>query len=152
MTRAHQITAVILMLISAYFAWESLSMNFYTSIGPGPGFFPLFISIALGLLSVLFLIGTTVRPREPLPADFYASRAAYLHIGAVSLALIGTIFLMERLGFRITILLFYLFIFVSFGKVRPVLAILVAMAGSLGVYYIFVKWLMVPLPVGPLGF
>lgn len=152
MTRAHQITAVIIMLVSAYFAWESLDLSFYTPIGPGPGFFPFMISIALGLLGAISMIETTIRPKEQLPPDFWAPRAAYFRIGAVSLALLGTIFLMEWLGFRITMLLFYLLLFFSFGKVRPVWAILVAVAGSVGVYYVFVKWLMIPLPVGPLGF
>ena len=46
---------------------------------------------------------------------------------------------------------FYLFILTVLGRQHWVLTGGIALAGSVGVYYVFVHWLAVPLPIGFLG-
>jgi hypothetical protein len=67
-------------------------------------------------------------------------------------ALAGTTALLDPLGFRLTMLAMYLFLLYTFGQRRPVVMTLVSLAGSFGVYHMFVRWLKVPLPIGVLGF
>ena len=86
-----------------------------------------------------------------MPDDFFADRKGYLRIGAVLAALVGVIALMESIGFCLVMLGFYLFLLIVLGRQHPVVTGIVALAGSLGVYYVFVHWLAVPLPIGLFG-
>lgn len=151
MKRPYQITSAVLILAAAFLARESLRLRYYTSLGPGPGFFPLWLSVLVAALgAAMFWLATFAAP-EARPADFYADRRGYLRIGAVVGALVTVIALLEPLGFRLAMLGFYLFILTALGRQHWALTGGIALAGSFGVYYVFVHWLAVPLPIGFLG-
>jgi putative tricarboxylic transport membrane protein len=149
--RPHQITATILLLFSAFLIYESFRLRYYTSLGPGPGFFPLWVSILVGVLAGVMLYQATFGQSEPMPADFFADKVGYLRIAAVLLALSATVALLEPLGFRLTMLGFLLFLLMALGRVNPYVTVLVALLGSFGTYYVFWGWLRIPLPVGIFG-
>ena len=151
MRRAYQITGAVLLLLAAFVAVESLKLRYYTSMGPGPGFFPFWLAVILGALAVTMLVQTTLGQAEPMPADFFASRTGYLKMGAVVLALAGTTALIEPLGFCLTMLAVYLFLLCTLGRQHPIVTAVVSLGGSFGVYYLFVRWLQVPLPRGLFG-
>jgi putative tricarboxylic transport membrane protein len=151
MKRPYQITSAVLILAAAFLARESLRLRYYTSLGPGPGFFPLWLSVLVAVLGAAMFWRATFGPPEAKPADFYANRGGYLRIGAVIGALVAVIVLIEPLGFRLAMLGFYLFILTALGRRHWLLTGIIAMAGSFGVYYVFVHWLAVPLPIGFLG-
>lgn len=151
MKRPYQIAAAVLLALAAFMAWESIRLRYYTSLGPGPGFFPLWISLLIGLLAAVMWFQATFRQSEPMPADFFAERAGYLRIGVVLLGLTATAVLLEPLGFRLTMLGFLLFVLSALGKVSRVVGIAIALLGSFGTYHVFWHWLKVPLPVGVLG-
>jgi hypothetical protein len=151
MRRAYQITGTVLLLLAAFVADESLKLRYYTPLGPGPGFFPFWLAVILGALAVGMLLQATLGHAEPMPADFFASRTGYLKMGAVVLALVGTTALLEPLGFCLTMLAVYLFLLYTLGRQNLILTALVSLGGSFGVYYLFVRWLQVPLPTGLFG-
>lgn len=151
MKRWYQITSVMSMLVAVFLAREALKLRYYTPLGPGPGFFPLWLSILLAILAVAMFWQATFGKPEAMPADFYADRSGYLRIGAVVAALVGVIVLMGPLGFRLVMLAFYLFLLTVLGRQHPLVTGIVALAGSFGVYYVFVHWLAVPLPIGLFG-
>ena len=151
MKRPYQITGAVLILSAVCLIRESLRLRYYTPLGPGPGFFPLWLSILLGILGVAMCWRATRGVLEPMPADFYADRRGALRIAAVVGALVAVIALLEPLGFRLAMLSFYLFILTVLGRQHWVLTGGIALAGSVGVYYVFVHWLAVPLPIGFLG-
>ena len=151
MKRPYQITSAVLILVAAFLARESLRLRYYTPLGPGPGFFPLWLSVFVAALGAAMFWRATFCPPEARPADFYADRRGYLRIGAVIGALVSVIVLLEALGFRLAMLGFYLFILAALGRQHWLLAGAIALAGSFGVYYVFVHWLTVPLPIGFLG-
>jgi hypothetical protein len=64
---------------------------------------------------------------------------------------VATTVFLERLGFCLTMLAVYLFLLRALGRQGLIVTALVALAGSFGVYYLFVHWLQVPLPTGILG-
>ncbi len=151
MKRPYQITGTVVVFFSAFVAVESLSLKFYTSYGPGPGFFPFWISVFLGLLAANMVFRATFQPRDPMPDGFFASKKGYLRVGAILLALVATIVFMDELGFRPMMLLFYLFLLSALGRQNHLVTAAVALAGSWGVYYVFVELLKVPLPIGMFG-
>lgn len=151
MKRPYQITGLVLLLVAAFLVRESLSLRYYTPLGPGPGFFPLWLSILLAILAVAMLWRATFGKSEAMPADFYPDRKGYLRIGAVLGALIGVILLIKPLGFRLVMVGFYLFLLIALGRQHILITVIIALAGSFGVYYVFVHWLATPLPIGLLG-
>jgi putative tricarboxylic transport membrane protein len=152
MKHTYQITGVVFLLLAAFIAWESLQLNFYTYAGPGPGFFPFWLSMTLGLLAVLMILQATFRESEPVPEGFLASRAGYLRVGTIVLALIVTTALMDIVGFPMTMLVTILFLLFALGRPSLIVTLLVSVAGSFGCFYLFDRWLKVPLPTGFFGF
>jgi putative tricarboxylic transport membrane protein len=152
MKRPYQIAGAIFLLLAVFIAWESLQLKFYTSLGPGPGFFPFWLAMILGLLAALMILHATFRRPDPMPADFFASRAGYFRIGAILLALAATTVLMDVLGFPLTMLGTILFLLFSLGRPSLIVTLLVSVAGSFGCFYLFDRWLRIPLPTGFFGF
>jgi putative tricarboxylic transport membrane protein len=152
MRLTYQITGAVLLCFSIYVGTEALGLRYYTALGPGPGFFSCWLSLILGILSIAMMAEATFGKPDPMPEDFFADRGGYLRMGAVVLALLLSALLLERIGFRITMFTLYLFLLLALGSHGWITSLLVAMAGSFGVYFVFTQWLSVPLPVGAFGF
>lgn len=151
MRRPYQITAVAMLFLAAFVAVESMKLRYYTSLGPGPGFFSFWLALLLGALAVVMLLQATFGQSERASADFFASPAGYLRMGAVVLALAGAAALLQPLGFRLTMLAVYIGLLCALGRQRLIVTVLVSLAGSFGVYHMFVHWLNIPLPIGIFG-
>ena len=50
------ITGTVFLLLAAFIAVESLKLRYYTALGPGPGFFPFWLSLILAGLSIIMLV------------------------------------------------------------------------------------------------
>ena len=151
MRRVHQATGLILLMLALFFGFEAAGLTYYTRIGPGPGFFPLWLAIILGTLSLGMLVLAT-REAEPLPADFFPPAGSWLRIGAVAASLFLTAAFLARFGFIATMLAFYLFLLSVLGRRSLVETIALALIGSFGVYYVFTHHLGRPLPAGLISF
>ena len=137
---------------ATFIAHEALQLRYYTPLGPGPGFFSFWLALILGALGALMALQATLRPVEPMPDDFFSDRVGYLRIGAVVLALVATISLLERLGFSFTMFAVCAFLLYALGRQGVVVTLFVSLMCSFGAYYVFDHWLMVPLPRGVFGF
>jgi putative tricarboxylic transport membrane protein len=151
MRRRHQVTAAVCLLFAALVAREALRLRLYTPMGPGPGFFPLFLAAAFAVLAALLFLQATLGTPVPAGEPLLGGRPAALRVAAILIVLTGTVLLLEPLGFRLTTLAGYLVLLYALGRPRPLVALLVALAASFGVYHIFVNLLKVALPVGRLG-
>ncbi|MGE5607236.1 MAG: tripartite tricarboxylate transporter TctB family protein [Bacteroidota bacterium] len=151
MKRTYQITSIVLLVLALVLGFQSLQMRYFTSLGPGPGFFPLWLSILMAILAVTMFIQATFGKAGPLPANFIPDREACKKMGSVVAAIIGVILLLEPLGFCFTMFGFYLFLLTTLGRQNWVTRIIIALSGSFGMYYAFVHWLACPLPIGLLG-
>ncbi len=147
----YQVTGVVLIVFSAVMIRESQRLTYYTHLGPGPGFFPFWLSLTLGLLGAVILCQATYLDSDPLPEDFFPTRIGYVRISAIIVSLVGVVVLLQPLGFRLTTLAFLLFLLFALGRQNLAVTILVALAGSFGTYHLFVNLLSVPLPVGAFG-
>src|SRR4051812_17564082 len=83
----------------------SLGYALMDSLGPGPGFFPFWLSLIGAVLTVVILIQTW---RDPSLAGgtILPERSAAVQGGIVLAALVACAALFEPLGFRLTMLLF----------------------------------------------
>lgn len=152
MRLSYLITGAVFLLLAAFIAVEALKLQYYTRLGPGAGFFSFWLALILGGLALIMILQATFGQPEPMPEDFFTNRIGYLRIGAVVLALVFAIALLEPLGFSLTIFAACAFLLYALGRQGILLSVLVSLACSFGTYYAFDHWLKVPLPRGVLGF
>lgn len=152
MQRVYQIAGLALLALAAAVVYGALQLRYYTSLGPGPGFFSFWIGIALGLLALIMIAQTFRQAPEPLAWDFVPERAGFVRIGLVLLSLLLAALFLERLGFFLSMFAVYVLLLRGLGGYRLLTTVLTAALVSFGTYYVFVKWLNVPLPSGVLGF
>ncbi len=151
MRRSYQITGLVFLLLAAFLGYRAWGLSYYTPLGPGPGFFPLWICILLAVLAAFVFLQATFRQPSALPEGFFASASAYRRIAAVLVALLAVATLMPTLGFRLTMLAFYLVLLSLLGRRNPLETLILALIGSFGVFHLFVEYLSLPLPVGMFG-
>jgi putative tricarboxylic transport membrane protein len=149
MRLAYQITGIILLSVALFLGYEASRLTYDTAMGPGPGFFPLWLCGLLGLLALAMLLQATFGKPEPRAGNFFAAPLGYFRIAVAVAGLLATAALMNTAGFSITIFLFYVVLLTALGRRNPVEITAFAALGSFGVYYLFSQLLSRPLPRGP---
>ena len=130
----------------------SLGYSLTDSLGPGPGFFPFWLSLIGAAISAVMLVQMTLaKADEGLAADFAPERGAAVQALGVLVALTAAAALFEPLGYRLTMLPFIAGLLLVLGARSPIAIALTALAGSFGVFHVFYHWLKVPLPIGEFG-
>jgi putative tricarboxylic transport membrane protein len=142
----------VMLALCLFAVWQSSLLALTDKLGPGPGFFPFWLSLIGTGFSLALLVGVIRAPADDagakpiLPRGFGARR-----IGAIIGTLALTALLMEVLGFQLAMLGFNVALLVALGERRWVAIGLFSIAGSFGVHYVFTRWLDVLLPAGQLG-
>jgi hypothetical protein len=148
---ADRVAAVLLLAFGAGYALTAArSYTYWGAHGPGSGFFPFWLGVAMVVLAVLFLIGAS---RRPDPGPSWLPRGyGLVRLVVVLAASVLFVVLLPVLGMPLTTGLFLLGLlrFLE-GHAWPI-ALGVALVTALGNWAIFAWWLRVPLPVGVLGF
>jgi putative tricarboxylic transport membrane protein len=148
--RGRLIACVCLLAIFLAALVTSLDYSLTDALGPGPGFFPFWLSLIGAVLTVVILV-QDVRSRDTAGASILPNRQALLQGGGVLVALSVAAMLLDPLGFRLTMLVFIAGLLLALGARSPTAILLTAAAGSFGVFHVFYYWLKVPLPIGALG-
>ena len=151
MTRVYQAVAAIFVAFGAFVIYLSLDLSYSADFGPGPGFFSFWLGVLLIILGLIDLIGTSRRPREPLPSGFIPDRSGIKRILFIAASLVASIFLMNPLGFSLTMFLFCVFLLRTMGRQAWWATVVISLFGSFGTFQLF-QLLQVSLPTGPWGF
>ena len=151
MRRTYQITGLVFLVLAAFLGYHAWGLSYYTPLGPGPGFFPRWLCLLLALLAVVVFLQATFRQPDALPQDFFAPASGYKRIAAILIALFAVAGMMPTVGFRLTMMVFYLALLFLLGRRQPLETLTLAAIGSFGTFYIFVEFLSQPLPVGIFG-
>jgi putative tricarboxylic transport membrane protein len=125
--------------------WNSLSLQYYSDLGPGPGLFPRWLTIALMLLSVLYIIGS-LRGEKILWAKVMPKGKDLGNVGLVLVSVILFIVLLSTAGFIIAGSL--MLVILLLRSYKWYVAILVSVAASVLLFVVFSYGLDVPLPGG----
>jgi len=143
MKHGWQAAVAVLLLVFAFFAFESLRLSLRDALGPGPGFFPFWLSVVGGLLAVVLLVQVG-RGRAEFETDTlkFELRPVALVLGGLVVATA----LLEALGFRIAMLLLLIYLLLALGVRNWIAIALFALAGSFGVFHVFTGLLKVQLP------
>jgi putative tricarboxylic transport membrane protein len=150
--RGWQVACVCLLGIFIPALITSLGYSLTDALGPGPGFFPFWLSlIGIALTGTMLVQLARGRVFADAAAELLPDRQAALQAGAVLVALTVAGALLEPLGFRLTMLPFIAGLLIVLGARSLIAIALTAIAGSFGVFHVFYYWLKVPLPIGALG-
>ena len=152
MRRGWQVACICLLGIFVLALITSLGYSLTDALGPGPGFFPFWLSvIGITLTGAMLVQLARGRVFADAAAEILPDRQAALQAGAVLVALTVAAALLELLGFRLTMLPFIAGLLLVLGARSLIAIALTAIAGSFGVFHVFYYWLKVPLPIGVLG-
>jgi hypothetical protein len=136
-----------LVLLALAVIWESLSLPLGTFRQPGPSFIPILLALLLLFFGAsLVLTGRAARSCSSL------EWSEWRHAVAILTAALFSVFALERLGYRLTVLLMLFFLAKVVGRRGWALSLAFASSLAFGSFFIFHTMLRVPLPQGPLGF
>jgi len=145
--KSDQVSGVMLFALAICVWWLNRAFPVGTLSDPGPGYVPLLLAIAFGGIGLL--IAVFGGRSEPLLAIRWpeAGRAAVILIACA----VATLAL-ERIGYRLSIMVFLVFFLGVVERKKPLTVALVAVGFSLISFYVVGVLLKVPLPRGPWGF
>ena len=142
-----RISGTVLLFFSLLVAWESRALPLGSLHNPGPGYMPTLLAFVLAALSVLIIIfGRSSPPFASL--QWGEGKHALAILAACAFAALT----LERIGFRLTMVLLLVFLLGAVERLKPFLVLSVAVGLSLGSFWFFNGFLKVPLPLSPLGF
>jgi hypothetical protein len=142
-----RVSGTVLALFALFVIWESRRLPLGTFRQPGPAFVPLVLA---SLLLILALVLALTANRAPLFSSI--TWTEWRHALAILAASVFAIFAIERLGYRLTVLLMLGFLVKVVEKRGWLVSLAFALSFSFGSYFLFYTILRVPLPEGPLGF
>lgn len=132
--------------LSVHVMIGSIDLEYFTDVGPGPGFFPFWLGAIMATLTTVWLIKVYFGPRAPIARGLIPSREGALRLLAVLGALVFYAAFSEVLGFRLTMLAFLMFILYVPGQQPLILSAVIAVIGSFGSYFLFHDLLGIHLP------
>jgi putative tricarboxylic transport membrane protein len=152
MKKADQITAIVLLLFSAFVIEESSKMTLFVEFAPGYGFFPFWLGVLMALLSIMLLVDARRRPAEKDELAPIPGREALIKVVLVLAGLGVYAFLMEITGYVVDTLLLVVLLLGVVEREKWQTTAFVAVLMTALLYLIFQVILGVSLPKGPLGF
>jgi hypothetical protein len=135
-----------LAVLGLYALWESRVLPLGSLSQPGPGYMPVVLALLLIALGALAAATGAGSPRLAALGWGEAPRAL-----TIVAACAGAAFLLERLGYRVTMALLLVFLLGVVERRRPLFAVAYAIALAVGTHLLFDTVLRVPLPRGPFG-
>lgn len=154
MQRADRIVAIGLIFVSLGVAWKAteLPVGILPKEGPGGGFLPFWLSLGIAAVALMVLIQSLVSSRRDKSAmagaGVFMSREGLRDLmrvglpGMLMILLIGVI----SVYFSAALFIFYCLFLVGGHNLRTSLGVSIGV--PVVVYYIFEKFLIIPLPKG----
>ncbi len=152
MKKAWQIACIASVILGITMMISSFAYPYKDRLGPGPGFFPFWLSLMFIILSLSLLMQTSFAKKPPFGTGSpLPNRTGAKNILIILIALVICTGLIEFLGFRLSLFLFLFFLPFFLGVRSLVINLIFAFLGSFGVFHVFYYWLKVPLPIGIWG-
>jgi hypothetical protein len=140
-------SAIALIIFALLVIWESRQLPLGTLRQPGPAFIPILLALLL-LVFAVFLVLTSSRA----PSLSSLIWTEWRHALAILAASLFSVFAIERLGYRLTVLLVLGFLVKLLEQRSWIVSLSFAFTLSFGSFFLFYTVLRVPLPQGPFGF
>ncbi len=152
MKRRNLISAIALVALTVMSFLETSNLPIGDLSAPQPGFFPLILSILLGIFSLAFLIQSIfTRVNDGLKVPFWESSDGKKGLILTLVAVFVFAFLFERLGYLICVFLLIAFLLKTIGNRPWWMVITISLLSTLVCYLLFTVMLKAQLPTGILG-
>ena len=135
-----------LALLALVVIWESRKLPLGSLYNPGPAYMPVLLALILLILGVA-IAAVGARATLVRAIGWHEWRHAAAIFGACAFAALA----LERLGYRLTVLVVIVFLVGVVERKNLALTALVALGMAFGSFFLFDTLLRVPLPRGPLG-
>ena len=153
MKRDEIVVGVVIFLFGAITTLFSLKMPIGTFRMAGTGMFPLILGIILMVLSGAFILKFSFQGKEEQikkEASIESSESPIKLILFLGTMILATLFF-NQLGYPLVAFLLILGLLRILGIKRWGLNILISVVTAIGSYFLFVKWLDIPMPKGWIG-
>lgn len=142
-----RVAGVVLLVFSLGVMWETRVLPLGSFHSPGPGYMPMLLAIALATMAILVALGGGDSPGLA-SLDWSEKKHAFAILAGCGFAALA----IERLGFRLTVVILLVFILSVVERKRAAVVAAMALGLSFGTFFLFSSVLKVPLPRGLLGF
>jgi putative tricarboxylic transport membrane protein len=152
MKKTENLAASIFILLGLFVIKGATSLIYMTDIGPGPGFFPLWLGVLITSLGLILILQNVFSKKKSDPninesdGPLWPGVGGAIRVGIVIFALLAVTFLITRIGFVVSMFILISTLLYTLGKQKVSTTLIVAFSGSFGVYFIFTKFLYVELP------
>jgi putative tricarboxylic transport membrane protein len=155
MDKTDRVSGLFWLIFSVFVSYESYRLGLGTLHQPGPGFLFFWTGIVTAILSLIVVLMSLKKPfpevaQQPIFGKGGRGRVAKIVFVLLSLFLYAL--LMERLGFLIVTLLFFIFLLGVIERKRWSFAVLVSLIVTAASYLVFETALQSQLPKGLLEF
>jgi putative tricarboxylic transport membrane protein len=142
-----RVSGIALVLFSLLVIWQSRALPLGTFHQPGPAYIPILLALFVLIFGVCLAV---IWRQAPLLSSL--SWTEWRHALAILAVCIFAVLGMERLGYRVTMLLLLGVLLKIMEKCGWALTVAFALFLSFGSFFLFYTILRVPLPQGTLGF
>ena len=150
--RADIIGGMITILFGAIAITQSVQLEYWSPFGPGPGFVPLWCSIFIVFGGILLLLQALRKRRTSVQPVSAAKMKRLAIVASVAALTVIAAILMDFIGFTVSMFLFMVTMVGFVGKHRWYVVLATGVSVAISFYFVFGKWLQVPLPKGIVGF
>jgi putative tricarboxylic transport membrane protein len=149
MRSADRVAAVALILLAAWFVAIGRRFPYWhPDTGPGSGFLPVWLGLALAVLAVLLFLNAG---GETPGVTWVPGRVALRRLALILGASVVFVVVMDAVGMIVGTALFLVFVLRVVERYRWTTVVGVAVAAAAANYLVFTHWLRVPFPTGVLG-
>jgi len=149
--KGNLISGACLAAFGLYVISVAAKLPYVSEVGPGPGFFPLWLGIGLMIFASYLMLSSVLALKKESPSDSSPWQASGRALAGwfglmVAIALLGWI------GFSVSFVFLTMFLIVALDRRPLLLSAGVAIGLAVGFHFLFVMALDVSLPVGRWGF
>ena len=151
MRQADIVCALCLLALAGMVAWESLRLDIGWGLnGPAGGFFPFWLAVGLGLCC-LIIFAQAVRHDTTAEAPPLVKPGGWKPVLQVVLPAAVMVALAEFIGLYLATALYLAFYMRRIGRYHWGLVLVVSLGVPLVSYFVFERWLFIPMPKGVWG-
>ncbi|MFQ5657167.1 MAG: tripartite tricarboxylate transporter TctB family protein [Candidatus Methylomirabilales bacterium] len=151
MRRAELASSLGLVALAAIFAWyaHELPIGWVTGEGPGGGFFPFWLSVIMGVTAVVVGVQELLKGSAPRrAARRFFNEGGLRQVLLIAIPAFIMVALIDVISTYLAAMIFLFYYTRIIGKHSWPITLLVTVAVPVGIFLLFEKFLLIPLPKG----